>query len=397
MFIAIVGLLLATKAHAVTVDGTRDDEYGAAISVQAVETGFGNANPPTVLGGSELDAAYARITGGRLYLMFTGNHEPNFNKLDIFIDSVAGGENTFSSTPEYDYQPSPGNWISENLGTMVMDAGIDVDYHLFSRWGGATNGYEVDFVNRAGGVNAMVPGASETSAPAVGLIASGSIPAGDLGPNASASSLTQPLAFAINNNNTAGVDGCDGSGCLLADQVAAAAVTTGMEFSIALADLGNPSAGSTIRISAMISNGDHNYLSNQVLGSFMPVPPPDPPGQHNPGGNGNNPNDPFNAGGFTGTMAGMNFNNFPGTQYFSIVVPEEFDGDHNEDGFIDAADYVAWRKMDGDDEAGYLAFKKHFGEPSPGIGGGSGSVPEPGSLVLAMLGGLLALTVQRRR
>ena len=66
------------------------------------------------IGGSELDAAYARVSGGRLYLMLTGNHESNFNKLDVFIDSVVGGENTLSGAPQYDFPDGPG-WISQNL------------------------------------------------------------------------------------------------------------------------------------------------------------------------------------------------------------------------------------------------------------------------------------------
>ncbi len=81
-----------------------------------------------------------------------------------------------------------------------------------------------------------------------------------------------------------------------------------MEFSIALADLGNPGVGSTINIAAMINNGDHNYLSNQILGSLTPP-------QGNLGGDG--------GGGFTGTLGGVNFNQFAGAQYFSIrIVPE---------------------------------------------------------------------------
>ncbi len=394
MIVAVVGLVWVTKAPAITVDGTKDAEYGAAVAVQMVETGFGDfPEPGGNNGGSELNAAYAAFDGDRLYLMFTGNHEPNFNKLDVFIDSVTGGENTFSGTPDYDFDPGGGNWISGNLGTMVMDAGITVDYHLFSRWGGGgtPQGYEVDFVNRQGGGSAMVPGSSHTSDPAVGLIASGTVPAGDVGPNASGTALTQNLPFAINNNNTAGVDGCDGvTGCEAAVEADALAVTTGMEFSIALADIGNPAPGSTIRISAMITSGDHNFLSNQVLGSFTPP-------QHNPGGDGSNEGDGINQGGFTGTMAGMDFNNFLGTQYFSLVVPGASNGDFNGDGFVNAADYPVWRKTDGT-QAGYDAWRDNFGQPvGSGTALGASGVPEPASLVLAMAGALLALGFARRK
>jgi PEP-CTERM motif len=86
------------------------------------------------------------------------------------------------------------------------------------------------------------------------------------------------------------------------------AVTTGMEFSVSLADLGNPAIGSTIKIAAMINNSDHNYLSNQILGSL-------PSGQGNLGGDG--------GGNFTGSLGGVNFNQYDGPQYFQLkVVPE---------------------------------------------------------------------------
>jgi hypothetical protein len=302
----MLGILLSASftgaASAITVDGTLDAGYGSAVSVQTVDTEFGNANPPGNLGGSELNAAYAKVESGRLFLMLTGNHEPNFNKLDIFIDTGAGGENTLSGTPGYDFNGG-GGWISQNLSGLTFDAGFNAGYHLFSRWGSGTGPYEVDFVNRAGGGSFMVPGASASSPNAAGLIAAGSIPAGDVGPNASGSSLTQNLDFAINNNNAAGVGG--GSGA--ANQANALAVTTGMEFSIDLADLGNPAPGTVLKIFAAINNGDHNYLSNQLLGGL-----PAPAG--NLGGNG--------SGGFIGNLSGVNLANIGGDQFFRVLVPE---------------------------------------------------------------------------
>lgn len=295
-----LGLVTTPVLASITVDGTRDADYGAALAVQTDATGFGDANPPGSLGGSELDAGYATIQNDRLYLMLTGNHEPNFNKLDVFIDSTSGGENKLTSTPQYDFF-NGSNWISQNMGGLTFDTGFTADYHLFSAWGSGTSGYEVSFVNRNGGGSAQVPGSSATSANAVNLIATGVIPAGNIGTNASGTALTQNLEFAINDNNAAGVTG---SG---ADPTAATAVTTGMEFSIALADLGNPAPGTTIKIAAMIDNGDHNYLSNQILGPLAS-------GTGNLGGDG--------AGNFSGTLSAIDFNNFAGAQYFSITVPE---------------------------------------------------------------------------
>ena len=105
----------------------------------------------------------------------------------------------------------------------------------------------------SGGGSAQVPGSTGATANAVGLQAAGFIPAGNIGTNASGTALTQNLEFAINDNNAAGVTGST------ANAADALAVTTGMEFSIALADLGNPGPGSVIKIAAMINNGDHNY------------------------------------------------------------------------------------------------------------------------------------------
>ncbi|MBY0457325.1 MAG: hypothetical protein K2V38_08315, partial [Gemmataceae bacterium] len=41
--------------------------------------------------GSEIDAVYGRIEGGRLYLLVTGNIERNFNALCLFFDVAPGG------------------------------------------------------------------------------------------------------------------------------------------------------------------------------------------------------------------------------------------------------------------------------------------------------------------
>ena len=115
--------------------------------------------------------------------------------------------------------------------------------------------------------------------------------------------ITNNVEFGFNNTNGAGVTG----GTAAANQAAAAAVTTGFEFSIALADLGNPSFGDLIQIHAVYGNGDNNYHSNQTLAGLAG-------GTGNLGGDG--------AGGFTGTLSGVNFNNFAGDQFFSIRVPE---------------------------------------------------------------------------
>lgn len=61
-------------------------------------------------------------------------------------------------------------------------------------------------------------------------------------------------------------------------------------------------------------------------------------------------------------------------------------GDHNGDGIVDAADYVAWRKLPGTfggDPGGYDAYRENFGEGGAGAGG---AVPEPASGLMGLLG-----------
>jgi fibronectin-binding autotransporter adhesin len=91
--------------------------------------------------------------------------------------------------------------------------------------------------------------------------------------------------------------------------------------------------------------------------------------------------------------------------------PTGLPGDYNEDNVVDAADYVVWRKMFGspvalpnDDTAGvgiddYDRWTANFGATQGGGGGianTSGAVPEPGTLVLAMLTLLVAGAYRRR-
>jgi hypothetical protein len=72
----------------------------------------------------------------------------------------------------------------------------------------------------------------------------------------------------------------------------------------------------------------------------------------------------------------------------TFAIPAGLDGDYNEDGTVNAADYVAWRKLPGTfggDPDGYDAWREQFGEPGAGSGGG-GSVPEPATTGLLVLG-----------
>ena len=51
-----------------------------------------NGDPRIANGGSEIDRVFAKVAENRLYVLVAGNLESNFNKLEVFIDSVPGGD-----------------------------------------------------------------------------------------------------------------------------------------------------------------------------------------------------------------------------------------------------------------------------------------------------------------
>lgn len=318
--ILLTGVLACAAAHGqVTIDGTRDAGYGAALAVQTVQTQFGDTDG--TLFGSELNAAYATIEGGNLNLILTGNLQDNFNKLNIFIDSVAGGQNVIG--PDIDnggVNPTNDNWAL-NYNGFVFDAGFEPDFLVIARNGNSVFDLDFNSVGNDSTVESTIDvfgGTLEGSATGVG--ASG-------------------LSVAFDNANVAGVAG----GTLAADTAAALAVETGLEISIPLSALGNPAAGSTISIGAQINGSNHDFLSNQFLGGLTAP-------QDNLGSDG--------AGMFVGGAGvGMiDMNTFAGDQFFTISVPGgSLLGDFDGDGDVDLADLDQYNSNIGAVATGALA------------------------------------------
>jgi hypothetical protein len=78
-----------------------------------------------------------------------------------------------------------------------------------------------------------------------------------------------------------------------------------------------------------------------------------------------------------------------------IVIP----GDFNQDGVVDAADYVVWRKNDGTPD-GNNTWRAHFGGTVGGAGAtdaAKAAVPEPTSLVILFLAAAIGLRQLPRR
>jgi hypothetical protein len=101
--LAVVGAAGALAQTAPTIDGRANaaDGYGLGLSTQNTNTQFGNAmsgDPINGGGGSEIDQIFAKVANGRLYVVMAGNLETNFNKLEVFIDSEAGGVNSITGT-----------------------------------------------------------------------------------------------------------------------------------------------------------------------------------------------------------------------------------------------------------------------------------------------------------
>ncbi len=235
----VLGLLVQSAQAAPIVDGVKDAAYGNPRAVQTIETGFGD-------NASEWNAAYAIVDSGRLYLMLTGNLQDNFNKLEIWIDSVAGGSNVLPATP--------GNDGAGIMAGMTLDVAMTPEYHLIARRGfNGVDRFDLDiaelgtfnfdsYLNIGGGVNDGFSAVTGT-----GMV------------NAS------PIGVGFDNSNVAGIGGTAGAA---ANQAAAKAVTTGLELSIDLADIGSPTG--SLRVMVLQNDGSHDFLSNQTLGG-LPV------------------------------------------------------------------------------------------------------------------------------
>lgn len=271
MLVCAVVASCGTAAMA-QIDGVKEANYGAPLAVQGNNTGFGNSTlgQATFANGSELNAAYYRSSGADVNLMLTGNLESNFNKLEIFIDHRAGGLQTLDGS-------IPG---AGSLFGLTFDNGFGADLWISITCGGGTFAAYVNAWDLGGGS-----------------------PSDYLGTNGGTGALSGGnnwlgFGLGINNSNTGGVDGSGGA----ANLANAAAATTGIELSIPMAMLSTINGA---KVCAFVNGSGHDYASNQVLGS-LPV-------GGNLGGNG--------SGGFTGNLAGVDFRQFAGDQFFVIPAP----------------------------------------------------------------------------
>jgi hypothetical protein len=251
------------------IDGTLDAVYLAAQEVQDIGTDFGDASTgaPDVCNGSELDALYVFGEAGWVYVFIAGNLESNFNKLELFLDCIPGGQNVLRpDNPDVDF-----NGLNRMAG-LTFDTGFEPDYWMGISGGGTP--YKI-YVNTAellagGGGDGTYLG--EGGARTDGTLSGGSNPDG--------------FRVTLDNSNVAGV----GGGCALSG--GGGAVTTGIEFAFPLTSVDY--AGGPIRVAAFVNGSGHDFVSNQVLGPL--------------------PGDTCNL----GEPANVNFSNLSGDQYVEV-------------------------------------------------------------------------------
>lgn len=298
-------------ADACELDGANGEAYGPAVSVQDTQTAFGDSDLGLLdlANGSELDVAYGTIRGDVLYLLLAGNLESNFNKLEIFIDSIDGeGQNRLrgdNPNVEFDGLNRMGDDGSGN--GLTFDADFAADYWL--SFSGGSDPYEL-FGNYAelltdGGGTGRFLGSTSAGGSDDGVLSGGDNPA--------------MIRVTIDNSNTEGVTGGIGMD-------SGVGVMTGVEVAVPLVAIGSPAGA--IRICAFVNGAGHDFLANQVLG---------------PIGGGENLGDP----------RAVNFDVIPENQFFAVFFGVDCDGnglvdsceaangiqaDCNENGSLDVCD-----------------------------------------------------------
>jgi hypothetical protein len=264
----------AAMAGPVVIDGTIEGLYGAPVSVQDTQTQFGDSNLGQIdyANGSELDAAYAYLSGGVLYLGLAGNLESNFNKLEVFFDTRLGGQKQLrGDNPNVDFDGLNRMGDDGNGRGLNFDDGFEADYWMSVTGGGGPYrmyGNYAEILTLGGGAGYYL---GSSAAGGGGVDGSGTNPFG--------------INFTINNSNVAGVNGGTGA-------ASGAGVATGVEMAIPLAAIGSPSG--PFRITAFINGGGHDFVSNQVLA-------------------------PIGTGANLGEPRLVNFKIIPGNQFFTVV------------------------------------------------------------------------------
>jgi len=262
MGLPVILLLVAPALAQPVIDGVADPIYCDAVVVQDTSTNFGDNGDNEgarydTAAGSELDGAFAYTVGGNLYVVLAGNLETNGNKLEIFFDTRAGGQNQLlgAENPGVDFGGLQRMGAGDTGPGLKFDTNFSPDFWVSVtnlQSGGPPTHIYVNYAELY--IDELNPGVGyycgegltrcETSG--------GALTGGDVGAPA--------ILCTIDNSNVLGVIGGtgvdDGTG-----------VITGVELCIPLAALGGPSG--SIKICAFVNGQQHDFMSNQVLAGIF--------------------------------------------------------------------------------------------------------------------------------
>ncbi|MFH1746586.1 MAG: hypothetical protein ABIG44_06010 [Planctomycetota bacterium] len=256
----LLGMLAVSAGAQPVMDGVAESTYCDAIVVQDTQTSFGDSQIGQYdqASGSELDGAFATVHDGILYLVFAGNLETNGNKLELFFDTRAGGQNQLLGieNPDVDY------------GALQRMGYLDAEHPGFK----FETGFEADFYVTVTNYNNEVVQVHVSYAelyvdagnPGVGYyLGQGLTRCETNGGELTGGNAPFTAYCTLDNSNTAGVDGGFGVGN-------GAGVNTGVELAIPLSALGDPTGD--FKICAFINGQQHDFVSNQVLAGIWGNP-----------------------------------------------------------------------------------------------------------------------------
>jgi hypothetical protein len=274
-------VLSSSAALAISVNGTLDPDYGAALATQTCQGGAADpyALPDSLVHakGTELDQVFAFVSRDVVYVFISGNLLGYFagewypqHQLQVFIDSRPGGQAVLrADNPAVGFRPN----ALTGLAGLTFDAGFQPDYWVnCTVWANPPPVYAYYAeLPAGGGGGGYFLGAAAAGGP--GTLTGGVDPYGFL--------------VTIDNGNNAGVT----PGCGAAS---GEGVITGIEWAIPLAAIGSPTDCFRVCAFANVSDPVETGLTNQVLG---PVPP---------------------GACWLGSPSGVNFADIPGAQYFTV-------------------------------------------------------------------------------
>jgi hypothetical protein len=254
---------------AATVDGTKDASYPAALFVNTLATTLGNSTISTQNNGngSEICAVYGYRSATRLYLFVSGNLKTQYDKLMLWIDCKAGGQNVVRN---------------DNAG---IDFGVINAHAGMTFEGTVAPDYFIDYTGGSGGDHylnyAQLP---DTGAGAGGYCRGDkNVPVGEFRVLAfpampTTNGQTPPpnggsMEAAFNNSNTAGIAGAivQPNPWTVPPGSNPGSVTTGAEIKIPLAETGWVPGVTSIKLGGFVLGFNWDYLSNQVIGGVPPT------------------------------------------------------------------------------------------------------------------------------